>query len=244
MNLQKRYCYLVTLTIVIVMATGCTVKLVAPYDPDLLQKATSMQSEVQAWDLKMRNNAGTISDDPRHPDVVSTISKWHDEAGAMLTLAASKDPDMATCGAAEKDVYGVIEKSIPANLRAAAQSVKINSTAGCEVGLVAMLDNGISDIENQLMAGNVCQASWIPDEYFIGLSQNRAITPAPPEPTGNAEQQKQKLYKSCFTLFKVTPGLPAGSAGANHGRAVSALLTTLQSIAYVENRKKAAETSK
>jgi hypothetical protein len=160
----------------------------------------------------------------------------------MLTLAASNDPGMANCGTAEKKVYGVIENVIPANLRAAAQSVKMKSASGCEVELVALIDNGINDIENQLKAKDVCQASWIPDAYFISLSQNRAATPAPPEPTDNADLQKKQLFKSCLTLFKVAPGLPPGSAGANHGRAVSALLTTLQSIVYVENRKKAAET--
>jgi hypothetical protein len=244
MLLLKRFCYLVAFTIMTLMATGCTVKLVAPYDSDLLQKATSMQSEVQAWDLKMRNGAGTISDDPRHPDVISIISKWHDEAGAMLTLAASNDPGMATCSTAEKNVYGVIENVIPANLRAAAQSVTMKPSSGCEVELVALIDKGINDIGSQLKANDICQASWVPDTYFIGLSQNRTAAPAPPEPTDNAALQKKQLYNSCLTLFKVTPGLPPGSAGANHGRAVSALLTTLQSIVYVENRKKAAETSK
>jgi hypothetical protein len=44
--------------------------------------------------------------------------------------------------------------------------------------------------------------------------------------------------------FKADPNVPAAAASAQHGRAVSVLLTTLQSIVYVETRKKAAEASK
>lgn len=221
-------------------ATACTVKLVAPYNSNLQQKASSMQAEVAAWDLTMRNGAGTISDDPRHPDVAAMINKWHGEYEAMLTLAVSNDPVMANCSKAVKDVYGVIESQVPADLRAATQS-NVNATApsGCEVGLVAQIDTGINDVEKAL---KYCQVSWIPDAYFTGLGQNRAAVSAPPN-APDATAQK-KLYNSCLAEFKVVSSAPTGAAGAQHGRAVSALLTTLQSIVYVENRKKSAEVSK
>lgn len=241
MLLLRRLGCLAVFTVVTMMATACTtVKLVAPYNSDLQQKASSMQAEVAAWDLTMRNGAGTISDDPRHPDVAAMINKWHGEAEAMLTLAVSNDPGKANCSDAVKYVYGVIESKVPDDLRPAAQS-NVNATApsGCEVGLVTKIDTGINDVEKAL---KYCQVSWIPDTYFIGLGQNRATASTPP----NAPDAKiqENLHKSCLSEFKVESSVPAGAAGAQHGRAVSALLTTLQSIVYVENRKKAAEASK
>lgn len=237
----KRLGFLLAFTMVASMVTGCTVKLVAPYDADLQLKASSMQAEVDAWDLTMRNGAGTIADDPRHPDVVAMITKWHDEAGAMLTIAASNDTVTANCSEAEKAVYGVIENDIPANLRASAQAnTNAKSTSGCDASLVALIDKNIDDVEKSLTTH--CQASWIPDTYFTTLAQNKATAPPPPNAPDSATQNK--LNNACLAEFKIVPGLPAGSAGAQHGRAVSSLLTTLKSIVYVETRKKVAAVPK
>jgi hypothetical protein len=223
-------------------ATACTVQLVAPYNSELQQKASSMQAEVVAWDLTMRRGAGTIADDPRHPDVAATIDKWRGEADAMLTLAVSNDPGTANCSEAAKTVSGLIEGGIPADLRAAAQSTGSDAAAtgpsGCETALVASIGTGIDDVEKAL---KYCRVSWITDAYFAGLSQNRATAPNPP-PAPDAAAQKM-LSNQCLAEFKVAPAL-ANLAGAQHGRAVSALLTTLEAIVYVETRKKAAEASK
>jgi hypothetical protein len=235
---------LVALSVVTAVATACTVQLVAPYNSDLQQKASSMQAEVAAWDLTMRSGAGTIADDPRHPDVGATINKWHGEADAMLTLAVSDDPGMADCSAAAKTVYGVIESSVPANLRAAAQPAAVGHAdatgpSGCEAGLVASIGTGIDDVEKAL---KYCQVPWVPDAYFTALGQNRATAPSPPKASNSGVQEK--LDNSCIAEFKIAPTAPANAAGTHHGRAVSALLTTLQAIVYVETRKKAAEASK
>lgn len=245
MYLLRRLVCLAAFTVVNMTVLGCAVKLVAPYNPDLQQKASSMQAEVAAWDLTMRSSAGTISDDPRNPDVAAMINKWHGDAEAMLTLAVSNEPGMANCNEAAKGVYEVIQKAVPADLHEVTQSTPSGSNAnakapsGCEAGLVALIDTGIGDVENAL---KYCKVTWVPDTYFASLVQNRATAPNPPNAPDATAQTK--LYKQCLAEFKVNKSLPANAAGAKHGRAVSSLLTTLQSIVYVENRKKAAESSK
>ena len=120
MLLPRQSVHLAMFWIVAAMAAAaCTVQLVAPYNSELLQKATSMQEEVVAWDAKMRRGAGTVADDPRHPEVAATIDKWRGEADAMLTLAASNDPGIANCSETVKTVFGAIQSSVPADLRTA-----------------------------------------------------------------------------------------------------------------------------
>jgi hypothetical protein len=94
------------------LITTCTVQLLAPYNAELAQKASSMQSEVAAWDLTMHNGAGTIGEDPRNPSVSATLNKWRGEADAMLTLAISNDPGVVNCREAMRVASGAIETSI------------------------------------------------------------------------------------------------------------------------------------
>ena len=215
---------------------GCTVQLVAPYNSDLQQKASAMQAEVIAWDLKMRSGAGTISDDPRHPDVAATIDKWRGEAGAMLTLAASNDPGIANCSAVVQAIHGAIVSAVPDQLREATaeqsqgQNAGKSAKAGCETGLVDSMGTGIDDIQSAL---RFCKIPWIEDGYFSKLSGAGGPPPAPPSAPSIDDQSK--LTSHCLFEFEPAP---------DHGRAVSALLTTLTAIVYVESQKKAAETAK
>jgi hypothetical protein len=221
------------------LAAACTAQFVAPYNADLQQKASSMQAEVASWDLTMRHGAGTVADDPRNPDVIATLNHWRGEADAMLTLAISNDPKAVDCNPAAESVRGLIESNIPADLRTNIFSAKnTGTTTGCEATLVAGIDGNIDSIE---LALRRCRADWVPDTYFMALSQNGTSAP---KPTATTEAKQDSLTRSCESEFKPTPGAPANAAEARHGRAVSALLTTLQVIVYVENRKKAAATAK
>jgi hypothetical protein len=232
--------------IVAVLTAACTVQLVAPYNAELQQKASSMQAAVAAWDLTMRRQVGTVAADPRHPDVAGTIANWRGEADAMLTLAASNDPGNANCSAAVKAVVGAIENDVPPNLRAAvATSAEAGSgnqataSSGCETALVVKIGTDLDNIEKSVKR---CQMPWVPDAYFTALAADPAAAPTPPG-APDAEAQR-KLENSCLAEFKVVPGAPENTLEARHGRAVSALLTTLQSIVYVETRKKAVEAAK
>jgi hypothetical protein len=222
---------------------ACTVQLVAPYNSELEQKASAMQAEVSAWDLTMRDGAGTVADDPRNPSVAAALNKWRGEADAMLTLAVSNDPGIVGCSQAVKAVSAAIEASVPADLRAAAQSAAAGTpsggaAAGCETGLVSDIGAGLDDLAKAL---KYCRADWISDQYFASLSQRQDAMPKPlVAPTPKAQDT---LTRSCLAEFK-EPSTPANSVGTQHGRAVSHLLTTLQVIVYVENRKKAAVVSK
>jgi hypothetical protein len=231
--------------VVAVLTAACTVQLVAPYNAELQQKASSMQAEVAAWDLTMRRQAGTIAADPRQPDVAATINKWRGDSDAMLTLAASNDPGNVNCSAAVKAVIGAIEGGVPPNLRAAvatsaeaASNDQARASSGCETALVAKIGTDLDNVERSLKH---CQLQWVSDAYFTALATNGA-PPSPPV-APDAEAQR-KLENRCLAEFKVVPGAPDNTVDALHGRAVSALLTTLQSIVYVETRKKAIEAAK
>jgi hypothetical protein len=243
MHLPRQSVRLAMLLIVTVLAVAaCTVQLVAPSNSELLQKATSMQEEVVAWDSKMRRGAGTVADDPRHPEVAATIDKWRGEADAMLTLAASNDPGIANCSETVKTVLGAIESNVPADLRAATAAAgndgDTTGASGCETALVAGIGTGIDDVEKALKN---CRLPWVTDAYFAGLAQNPATASDPPQAPDAAAQKT--LSNQCLAELKIAPAL-ANLPGAQHGRAVSALLTSLEAIVYVETRKKAAETPK
>ena len=217
------------------LAAACTAQFVAPYNADLQQKASAMQAEVASWDLTMRAGAGTVADDPRNPDVNATLNKWRGEADAMLTLAVSNDPNAINCNDATKSVRGMIESSIPADLRTVSSNVSSTSgTSGCESTLVAGIQGNIDSIE---LALKRCRADVPDNTYFMVLSQNRASAP---KPSVTTEAKEDSLKRSCASEFTPSPGVSANAAEARHGRAVSGLLTTLQVIVYVENRKKAA----
>jgi hypothetical protein len=223
---------------------ACTVQLVSPYNAELALRASSMQSEVAAWDLTMHSGAGTFSDDPRNPSVSATLNKWRGEADAMLTLAISNDPGVINCSEAMRVASGAIETSIPAGLRTPAQSAGTSGASavtpsGCEAELVADVSTDIDDIERAL---KYCRLDWVPDAYFGDLGQNRSVAPKPPAaPTAEIQDT---LKKHCVAEFTVASNMPVDAAGARHGRAVSTLLTTLQAIVYIETRKKAAAQSK
>jgi len=217
--------------------SACTVQLVAPYNSELAQRASSMQAEVVAWDLRMRDGAGTITNDPRHPDVTATLNKWRGEAEAMLTLAIANDPGTVNCSAVLKTVAGTIERSLPAEVLLAplssAQSRAASSSGSCEAALVATAITGIDDIERAL---KYCRTEWVDDAYFTELAANRFTTTKPPK--AQTPTAQDTVRRACFSEFR--PSLSSGTAAMRHGRAVSALMTTLQSVVYVENRKRAA----
>jgi hypothetical protein len=232
-------CLRAALIAVFTAATACTVQLVAPYNSELEQKASSMEAEVSSWDLAMRQGAGRIDDDPRNPDNVKMLNKWRGEADAMLTLIVSSDPDLVNCSEVAQKVYKTLEDQLPQQVRANVQKTTDGATqtsgarAGCEAAVVADLNSAIDDAADKL---KYCKLDWVKDDYFAGAS-HAAATAAPPPPASSDAQEK--INRSCLAEFRETP--PGGSSpGTRHGRAVSHLLTTLQVIVYVENRKKAA----
>jgi hypothetical protein len=237
----KRYVGLTARLLAAIAVSACTPQLVSPYNVELQQKASTMQAEVAAWDLTMRDGAGTVADDPRHPDVTATLNKWRGEADAMLTLAISNDPRIIPCDAAAKAVYNLVAPGIPASLRVDPATARPDAAtpSGCETVLVAHIARGIDDVERGLRA---CRMEWVPNSYFTGLAQNRASVPRPP--SAQSQTAQDKLERSCLAEFKAAAQTPAGAADSRHGRAVSALLTTLQEIVFVENSKKAAQPSK
>src|SRR4029077_7505549 len=79
------------------LVLGCQVQFVSPYSADIQKRASDMIAEVTAWEVQMRNAAGTIQDDPRHHDVIATFAKWHGDLEAMAALEAALTPQMVRC---------------------------------------------------------------------------------------------------------------------------------------------------
>jgi hypothetical protein len=55
----------VTLPLVGALLLGCQAQFVSPYSVDVQKRASDMISEVSAWELQMRETAGTPDADPR-----------------------------------------------------------------------------------------------------------------------------------------------------------------------------------
>jgi hypothetical protein len=224
-----------------VTATACTPHLVAPYNSELEQKATAMEAEVSAWDLTMRQNAGTLAADPRDPGNVKILNQWRGEADAMLTLIVSNDPGTVNCDKAAQAVYKAIEGRLPEALRAtmsstAAADKPSAAASSCEAGLVADLIPAIDDI---VRAFQYCKLDWVDDDYFHGVQSAKASVAAPSPPSDSRVQQRKA---SCLSEFKEENADSTSSPiQKDHGRAISHLMTTLQVIVYVEGRKKASE---
>ena len=222
---------------------ACAVQLVSPYNADLQQKASTMQAEVGAWDLGMRTAAGTLAADPRYPDVVAKLDRWHGEADAMLTLAVSSDPGVVKCSAALKAVHEAIVNALPPDVRAAVPANAAGargSAMGCGSALASTLGEQIEEIRKVVLLA--CKLNWIDDAYFAALAQNRATAPKPATAPPKADQDA--VTASCQFEFSASSQAPTGAAGAGHGPAVSRLLRSLQAIVYIETRKKAAAASK
>jgi hypothetical protein len=221
---------------------ACTPQIVAPYNPELQQKASAMQAEVGSWDLAMRAAAGTVAADPRNPDVAATLNRWQGEADAMLTLAVSNDPGQVRCSEAVNAVQAAIIAALPADLRAAAQAnaqsaASRSTAAGCESVLVTSLSEEINTIRQVLDAG--CKLKWIDDGWFA--TQGRDTAARPPAAPKRADQDA--VAASC--RFEFSPsGQANDTATAAHGTAVSRLLMLLQEIVYIETRKKASAGAK
>lgn len=232
-----------------VAVAACTIQLVAPYNPDLAQRASSLQAEVAAWDLTMRKNAGTISADPRQADIQSTLNKWRGEQEAMLTLAISSDPGTIACNKAVDAILSAVESHIPASLGAAAPAPAGDDDAtstGCETVLVNEISAEIDRLDDPSHgdAGilKYCRWSWIADADFPGAAMSKPGATA--DHMAGTPQAREGVSQSCAAEFEVAQGLPKHSAEFGHGRAVSRLLRTLQAITYVESRKKAVASAK
>jgi len=74
-SLWQRFACLMSAVLAMVLLAGRAPRLVSPYDVDLQRKASVMQAEVAALDLTMRGGAGTVADDPRHPDFIAALNK-------------------------------------------------------------------------------------------------------------------------------------------------------------------------
>jgi hypothetical protein len=177
-----------------IAVSACSVQLVAPYNPELAQRASAMQAEVTAWDLQMRSGAGTIADDPRNPKVLGTLNRWRGEAEAMLTLAIANDPGAVNCSAALKAVSSAIESRLPPELHIAPSAA---SGAGaparsCEAALVASIGIGIDDIEKAL---KYCRTDWVDDAYFMdGPEPPSDCKTASTSQPGSARYGSKKLF--------------------------------------------------
>ena len=76
---------------------GCQVQFVSPYSADVQKRASDMISEVSAWELQMRETAGTPDADPRQPNIRAQLAKWDRELEAMAAVETALNPEIINC---------------------------------------------------------------------------------------------------------------------------------------------------
>ena len=76
---------------------GCQVQFVSPYSADVQKRASDMISEVSAWELQMRETAGTPDADPRQPNIRAQFAKWDGELEAMAAVETALNPEIINC---------------------------------------------------------------------------------------------------------------------------------------------------
>lgn len=240
--------------------SGCHVQWVSPYSADLQKKATDMLSDVVAWEAHMRSVAGTAAADPRHPDVKAKFETWRGDIEAMSEIELSIDPGSTSCDAFIAKISGTItddlKKKLPST--SAASSSSDMSITHCETlpdifsKMMKQVADGASSDEGSSTSGIMqitldqqCKMTWLSDDYFDTLQENRATSGASSSArpaTSSAKAgtpasgQAADTKRKCRSLFEP----PSDKV---HGQLVDSLVTDLDAVIYREGRQ-APSTSK
>jgi hypothetical protein len=87
----------VTLPLFGALLLGCQTQFVSPYSADVQKRASDMISEISAWELQMRETAGTPDADPRQPNIRAKFANWSGELEAMAAIETALNPDIIQC---------------------------------------------------------------------------------------------------------------------------------------------------
>jgi hypothetical protein len=228
---------------------GCQVQLVSPYSADVQKRASDMISEVSAWELQMRSDAGTPEADPRQPDIKAKFANWQGEVEAMAAIEAALSPSIIKCDklaaiVAQSSSLPIPGKGLPASVSSPSPTAAI-APQSCETQVFQNLAQTL--VEMQEVAERQCELPWLTDSDFqtIGERQAAAGAPGSVAPTdrssiGSAPTADQRLraHENCAKIFR--PLAAQGGQGLGHGLVVAPVIRQLYDIVYIETRKSTA----
>ena len=231
---------------------SCSVQLVSPFDADLQKRASDLTSEISAWEMQMRSQAGTVATDPRNPQVQAALQRWLGELEAMQQLQFSTDPGLIECRAAADSVLRQVQdlvasqkqKTLMRAIAAASPTEDQAAQAGsapaksCEAIPISLAAKDVGLL--QKIMEQQCRVPGADDAFFESAQDDKLAAAAgtrmkagvKPAAAGSPTEKSQAM---CLAVF-----LPPSVAGSNdpHGPPVSAIIGDLNAIVFIEGKKK------
>jgi hypothetical protein len=226
---------------------GCQAQFVSPYSADVQKRASDMISEVSAWELQMRETAGTPDADPRQPNIRAQFAKWDGELEAMAAVETALDPEIIKCdklaaAVAQSSKVQIPEQVSPAIIAPSSSPIAI-AHQSCEMKVFQNLAETL--VEMQQVVERQCELPWLTEADFqitgIGRTgaglQGSARTSRSNTSAPSADQQRI-ARGNCVAIFRPT----AAESGQNlgHGVVIAPVIGQLYDIVYVETRKSTA----
>jgi len=250
-NLSECKVILVRRTQIIVIAIvlgaimqGCQVRFVSPYSADVQRRASDMISEVSAWEVQMRDAAGTPEADPRNPEIRDKFAKWDGELEAMTAIEAALSPEIIRCdrlaAAVVQSSKAQIAEATPAGSNSSAGAIGAHS---CETQVFQNLQQTFGYL--QQVVEHQCELPWLTgdDVHAIGNSRAAAVAQsaavkAKSSAAAPTADQLRLARENCAKIFRP----PAVQTGQNtgHGVVIAPVIGQLYDIVYIETQKSAA----
>jgi hypothetical protein len=225
---------------------GCQVQLVSPYSADVQKRASDMISEVSAWELQMRDEAGTPEGDPRNPNIRAQFAKWDGQLEAMVAVEAALNPEIIQCdrlAGAVTQSSKVIAEQAPPVTRSSSSSAGAITHQSCETQVFQNLQQTL--MEMQQVVQHQCELPWLTEDHFqqigdpraVAAPQRSAVTSKANTSAPTADQQRI-ARENCVKIFR--PAVAQGQQNTGHGVVIAPVIGQLYDIVYIETRKSTA----
>ena len=153
----------ITLLLVGAFLLGCQVQFVSPYSADVQKRASDMIAEISAWELQMREAAGTPDADPRQPNIRAKFANWDGELEAMAAIETALAPETIKCDSLAAAVTQSSRIQIPENASSPIGGPSGSSSAitsqSCEMQVFQNLTETV--VEMQQVVERQCQLPWL-----------------------------------------------------------------------------------
>jgi hypothetical protein len=236
----------VTLPLLGALLLGCQPQFVSPYSADLQKRASDMISEISAWELQMRETAGTPDADPRQPNIRAKFANWGGELEAMAAIETALNPDIIQCDRLAAAVTQSSKIQVPEKASAATAASSGSSGAmthqSCEMQVFQNL--AVTLVEMQQVVERQCELPWFTErdvqtsgahQGSAGL-QGSAVIRA--NTSASSAYQQRIAREHCAAIFR--PPATQGGQNLGHGVVIAPVIGQLYDIVYIETRKSTA----
>jgi hypothetical protein len=206
-----------------------------------------MISEVSAWELQMRDAAGTPEADPRNPIIRAQFAKWDGQLEAMVAVEAALNPDITQCDRLAASVApsskAIAEQASPVIGGSSIPAGAITHQS-CETQVFQNLQQTL--MQMQQVVDHQCELPWLTENDFqqigdprvVAAPQRSAVKPKASTSAPTADEQRI-ARENCVKIFRPL----AAQAGQNlgHGVVTAPVIGQLYDIVYIETRKNTAK---